>query len=277
MRNVDYRLWCPDASPLRVEFPAELVRSLGSTEASGILYGSRCGRVIWVWDAGAESGETPGREDREKVGVFVSRIRGEVFLTETDLAFFTGHKTELALVIAGTRAGFFVREANGSIQTVRSHEEFSMAESSLARQDATPGPQNAVPRRAPRPAVKRTRTFVAAGLVMLASLPIAALAMLPRRAGRTEVAGQAPTSSALDVDEAGGQLRISWKPGQNAMLAIDDGGRRLSIPVYADQSSVTFATQGSEVEVSLLTVDAANQPHRESALYLSSAGSSAEH
>ena len=61
------------------------------------------------------------------MGVFFSRIRGEVFLTETDLAFFNEHQSEVALVVAGDRAGFFVREADGSIQTVRSHEEFSIA------------------------------------------------------------------------------------------------------------------------------------------------------
>src|SRR5580658_2689279 len=124
MHSVDYRLWCPDASRFRVEFPAELVRGLKSAQASGVLYGSRRGRLIWVWDMGAASGEKRGSEDREKVGVFVARIRGEVFLTETDLAFFHEQQSEIALVVAGDRAGFFVREADGSIQTVRSHEEF---------------------------------------------------------------------------------------------------------------------------------------------------------
>ena len=50
-------------------------------------------------------------------------------------------------------------------------------------------------------------------------LPIAALAVLPQRA--------VPPRHRLQVRETDGQLRISWKPGRNAVLAIDDGGTKL--------------------------------------------------
>ena len=253
MQTVEYEIWGPEASPLRVEFPAELIRELGMEEASGVLYGSRHGREIRVFTA-----EAPENEEQEKVGVFVSRIRGEVFLTETDLAFFKQHQSEVALVVAGDRAGFFVCEADGSIQTVRSHEEFSIERPQMA----------AIPKESPA----RTRVPALAGLVALAMLPIAALAVFPQRTGHT---GQ-PAPSALEVREIGGQLRISWKPGRNAVLAIDDGGRKLAIPVYANQSNVTYASRGSEVEVSLVTLDPANQPRRESALYIASTGPSRE-
>jgi len=249
MRTVEFRIWDPEASPLRVEFPADLIRSLGIAETSGVLYGSRHGREIRVFTV-----EAPENEEQEKVGVFVSRIRGEVFLTETDLAFFKQHQSEIALVVAGDRAGFFVREADGSIQTVRSHEEFSIARPQVA----------AVPKESPA----RTRVPALAGLVALAVLPIAGLAVFPQRAADRPVD--------LQVREIGGQLRISWKPRRNAVLAIDDGGRRLAIPVYANQSNVTYARRGSEVEVSLLTLDAANQSHRESALYIAATGPSRE-
>jgi hypothetical protein len=77
----------------------------------------------------------------------------------------------------------------------------------------------------------------------------------------------------LRVRETSGQLRISWKPGKSAVLAIDDDGKKLAIPVYANQSNVTYAPRGSQVEVSLVTVDAENHPRRESALYIASTGS----
>jgi hypothetical protein len=94
------------------------------------------------------------------------------------------------------------------------------------------------------------------------------VAVLPQRIGPQ------PAPSALTLRETRGQLRISWKPGRNAVLVIDDGGRRRSLLVYANQSNITYVPRGSEVEVSLVTVDAASQPRRESALYISSVGSS---
>ncbi len=136
-------------------------------ETSGVLYGSRHGGQIRI-----TSIETPRGEEEKKVGVFFSRIRGEVFLTEADLTFFNEHHSEVALVVAGDRAGFFVREAGGSIQTVRSHEEFSIG------LPCAIAPKLVL-------ALKWPRTFAwtaaPAWLVMLAVLPIAALAVLPQR------------------------------------------------------------------------------------------------
>jgi hypothetical protein len=254
MRTVEYRIWGPEASPLRVVFPQELLRDLGIVETSGVLRGSRHGRVIRI---SAQSLETE-YEEQEKVGVFVSRIRGEVFLTEADLTFFNKEQGEVALVVAGDRAGFFVREADGSIQTVRSHEEFCIAP-----------PAEAAPKKLllpPKPA--RTWKWTPAGLVTLAALPLAALAMFPQHA---RPSGK-PVPSALEVRETGGQLRISWRPGQNAMLSIDDGGSRFVIPIYSNQSNLTYRPLGSEVAVTLTTADPSNQPHRDTALYISSTG-----
>jgi hypothetical protein len=259
MRTIEYRRWSPPASQVRVEFPADLLLELGWAETSGILYGSRQGAEIRITAL-----QMPLKEKQEKVGVFVSRIRGEVFLTEADLAFFKDQQSELALVVAGERAGFFVREGDSSIQTVRSHEEFGVA---------PPAPAVAVEPSAKRSRrAKRTPLWMP-GLAALAALPIAglAVAVLPQSAGRTL---QQPVPSTLTLSESGGQLRISWKPGQNAVLVIDDGGKRRSLLVYPNQSNVTYVPHASDVEVSLMTVDSASQPHRESALYISSRGSS---
>src|SRR5579863_2227761 len=262
MRTIEYRRWSPPGSPVRIEFPAELLLELGWAETSGVLYGSRRHQEIRIAAIGM-----PWGEEQEKIGVFVSRIRGEVFLTEKDLAFFKEHQGEIALVVAGDRGGFFVREADGSIQTVRSHEEFP-----IARPRAESAPGAAAAPKAIRKTVERVRKWMPAGvpawIVALAALPLAALAVFPQRV--------ADKPLELRVHEAGGQLRITWKPGENAVLAIDDDGRRLAIPVYANQSNVTYAPRGSQVEVSLVTVDAANQPRRESAIYIVSTGPSRE-
>jgi hypothetical protein len=254
MRTIEYRIWNPKASPFRVEFSPDLMRGLGIEETAGILYGTRREQVIRILSRNKPHEVERSKEEQEKVGVFVSRIRGEVFLTETDLAFFKQQQSKIALVVAGRRAGFFVTEADGSIQAVRSHEEFSIAPpvAVISKEIA----------HAPQP--RRVLRWTPAGLVALAALPIAALAVFPQRT--------APEPSALAIREIGGQLRISWKPGQNAVLAIEDGDRRLAIPVYANQSNVTYAPRDSQVEVSLVTMDAANKPRRESALYMAAPG-----
>ena len=230
--------------------PSELLVELGWAESAGALYGSRHGREIRV-----AALRNPVGEEQEKLGVFVSRIRGEVFLTEADLAYLKEQETSLALVVAGKRAGFFVREPDGSIQTVRSHEEFPVA--------VEP------PRRRLLPASAQTRKRIPAGamagFLTLAVLPLAALAVLPVRANS---ASQGFLASDLEVHDVGSQLRISWVPVQNGVLTVKDGEKRVSIPVDASQSSVTYAMQGDEVDVSLLGTDAENRTRRQSVVYL---------
>ena len=196
MRTIEYQRWSPPASRLRVEFPAELLLELGWAETSGILYGSRKGAAVRI-----TSLRMRPEEEQEKVGVFVSRIRGEVFLTEADLESFKESGNDLALVVAGERAGFFVRERDGSIQTVRSHEEFAVA-------PPLPAPMPPLQKRPRR--VSRTPMWML-GLAALAALPIAglAVAVLPQRTGQTEHIGQEPAHSALTLRETDGQLRTA--------------------------------------------------------------------
>jgi hypothetical protein len=106
------------------------------------------------------------------------------------------------------------------------------------------------------------RGWKGVGLALLGALPIAALAMIPQSVDKTPLA--------LEVHEMNGQLRITWAPGQNAVLGIKDGDRRLATPVYMNQSSLTYSPQSPQIEVSLVTVDAANRPRRASAFFISS-------
>jgi hypothetical protein len=223
MRRIEYLRWEPAKSPLTVELPRDLLLQLGWSDSRGVLYGSRRGEEVRI-----ASLESRTDEEQEKIGVFASRIRGEVFLTDGDLAFLNRERVDLALVVAGRRAGFFVRERGGSIQTVRSHEEFSVVPAAPL---------------APLPLIKPRRKWAPAGALALAALPLAALAMFPQRA--------AQTPGSIEVRELEHQLRISWAPEQNAVLRIDDGGATIETPVRTGQSSVTYAPRSGEVEVTL--------------------------
>ena len=229
MRRIEIRRWCPPQSPLEIEIPQDLLVRLrpdpAALETSGVLYGVRQGNEVRI---------LPGpREDLKPLGIFVARERGEVFLTETNLEFFEKQQAAVALVIAGNRCGFFVRESNGSIQTVRSHEEFSLTEA--------PPPVRA-PKTVPPPRWMRPAAAIAA----LAVLPVAALAyfrpLLP------------PPALGLLAREQDGQLRVSWQPGRYAILEIGDGGERISFPVPPLESSMTYARSSGEVEIRLIPV-----------------------
>lgn len=245
MRTVPYRRWSPPASPLRIEIPEELLGELrsqpDSPDSSGSLYGLRCDREVRVLSAG------PGK-DLEKVGIFVSRIRGEVFLTEADLDFFERENSGIALVVAGDRAGFFVREFDGSIQTVRSHEEFAVADPPATRAAAALFPAPPV----------RKWTWAAAALVAL-GLPVAALAYL------RPVLPAPPLG--LQAREESGELHISWNPGQAAVLAIKDGGERIAVLVPPDEAKITYQPNSREIEIGLTAAEASQHPRRETILF----------
>src|SRR5437667_11934676 len=118
MVTVHYRRWCPPKSPLRIEFCAELlddVRRGGVrsslfhpeiNQSSGLLFGLRQRDDIRILSARGDVGQAP-------LGIFVCRTRGEVFLTDDDLANFEKHQGVLALVVAGNQAGLLAREPAG--------------------------------------------------------------------------------------------------------------------------------------------------------------------
>ncbi|HEX5431234.1 MAG TPA: hypothetical protein VFW83_04660 [Bryobacteraceae bacterium] len=232
MRTVQYKRWCPAASPLRIEIPEDLLRELrprpDAAEDSGVLYGWRFGMEI---RALSRLGK-----DLEKVGIFASRSRGEVFLTESNLELFERENAAIALVIAGDRAGFFVRELDGSIQTVQSHQEFAVADPPAPR----PAPVFIGPPRS------RKWTWAAAAILSL-GLPMAALAYLRPTA---------PPPLALHSREEATEVRISWTPGRAGILSIKDGGERIAVPVPPDESNLTYQPRTRELEVTFIGIEA---------------------
>ncbi len=251
---MQYRRWCPPQSPLRIEFPADLLPALqpvaGSQENSGILFGVRGAGEIRVLTARPEPGQV-----LESVGVFVSRSRGEVFLTESNLGFFEREGAAVALVIAGNNAGFFVRESDQSIQTVRSHEEFPILNQPV------PSPSK------PAAAAASKSPWRVVGMMALVALPAAALAYI-----RPVFPPRPLPPLSLRVNEDRNQLHISqlhisWTPGSQAILRIVDGADHTAVIVPPGQSNATYVRRTSEVEIGLIPLDG-EPARRESAHFV---------
>jgi hypothetical protein len=120
------KAWQPPESPLRIEFPDDLLTRLEPDpvriETTGLLYGIRQGTSVYLMFRGGDTAQ-PG----EVVGIYVLRKRGEVFLTEANVALFERSDVPVALVIAEAKAGFFVRGRDGALQSIRSFEEISIS------------------------------------------------------------------------------------------------------------------------------------------------------
>src|SRR5712692_2580154 len=115
------RIWSPPQSQLRIEYSPRLIQELGirgtNGESTGILFGAKDGTGLRILAARRLAG-------LEAVGMFFVRPRGEVFLTEPNLRQLEQLPNAVALVIAGDQGGFFVREPDGSMQTIQSYQEF---------------------------------------------------------------------------------------------------------------------------------------------------------
>lgn len=213
------RTWAPAESPLRIEYESALLRDVRMSgtgvDAFGVLYGARQGSTIRL-------AATRGRAGLQPVGVFASRVRGKVFLTEEDLERFDRADASVALVISGEKGGFFVRDTTGSIETVRSYEEFRL------------NPQ-------PVTVVKPRRWSWAFSFL----LPL--LYFVPHHA---------PPALAVTLREDAGQLRISWNVRKQATLTILDGGERTSISITPEQSTVTYARRTGDVLVGIGAAEA---------------------
>lgn len=255
---VQYRRWAPSQSPLRVEFPLGLLRELQTVtpgqqmERTGVLFGTRYGwdvRIMAVSnDDAAGDSQCAGLRP---VGIFAARARGEVFLTESNLESFDRAKAAVALVLAGPKGGFFVRNSDGSVQSIQSFEEFSVGElnSPLAELVLRPTARVKAQKPAkPRRARRQIRTALAClGLI---AIPLMAAPLWKPLLPRPRLA--------LSVLESDGQLRITWNPrairGQ-ATLEIVDGAENTVRPVDPVQTSAVYARRSGQVEVRLAEID----------------------
>jgi hypothetical protein len=200
-----FRVWSPPQSPIRVEYLPGLFQE--ALEAgSGTLYGHVLDRTIRITND--ETGGAP-------VGIFTARARGEIFLTEEDLQRFESAQAHVALVIANGRAGFFVRQADGSIQSIRSHQELA----------------------APDSAARKWTQLPAAALALVMIALIAAWAMRPQ-------------PLALSIREDAGQLRIAFTRS-SGQIEISDGAATHSLPLDRSTTSLTYAPQSADIQIRL--------------------------
>lgn len=210
------RTWHPPESPWRIDFPEDLPRRL-RRETAGLLYGRLDGSRIQI---------TSSEPEGDPVGIYLSRTRGEVFLTDSDIARFEESGASTALVVAGDKAGFFVRSSDGSLQSIQSFEEFSVP----------PARSRGV-----RIVGRYKGTFAAA--LLLTILPVAGIAYLVTR--------RLLSPAGLTVREDGHQLLISWRPGRPGLLEISDSGQITSFRFPADQCAATYTRHGGDVRVKL--------------------------
>lgn len=224
MQTVQYRRWAPPQSSLCIEFSPDLLQEV-RRNAMGMLYGSRHANEVRVKSTACDP-------TSELVGTFANRVRGDVFMTESDLMHFDQSNAVVALVLAGRRAGFFVKNPDGSIQSIQSHEEFSLADaiSPPASQGRKPAP----------PPKTRWALAMSACLALIAIPLVAAPLWKPR------------PKLALSVIEVAGQLRITWNPRAirgPATIEIMDGADSIVRPVNPVQTSVVYTPRTAKVEV----------------------------
>jgi hypothetical protein len=215
------RTWAPPESPLRIEYAQALLREVHvantDSDAFGVLYGVRHGQTIRLVSTRCRAGLEP-------VGIFAARVRGEIFLTEEDLERFEKAESCVALVISGENAGFFVRDVLGSLEAVRSYQEFSIH---------APTPQ----------VVNKSWSWQWCPLLLLPLLYFA----IPRQ--------PAPPLE-LKLHEEAGCLLISWTVPTDETLVILDGGELISIPIAPPLSTITYARRSGDVTVGIGTAQA---------------------
>lgn len=235
---ISYRTWAPPASPVLVEYSLEMLRNIRGT---GVLFGVRQRNRLRIVAAETGGGLDP-------VGIFVVRSRGEVFLTEADLERFEDFQVPgaVALVVAGGKAGFFVREAGGAIQAVQSYEEFLAADSVAAKP--------------PR--------FNFNFRPLWLWYAVGALALLTTLAAlRPSEPVHAPFELQVRAEE--GQLLITWNRDiEIGALEIKDGGQISKVPVPKGLAQVTYQPVTGDVEVRLEALDWQGQHRRGIARFL---------
>ena len=230
---------------MQIEYSTGLLRQVrlesAGVDACGTLFGVRDENHVRVLAARRNVDlKDPRLAGLVAIGSFAARARGEIFLTESDLIRFEGLDPAgtVALVVAGNRAGFFVRQADGSMQTIRSYQEFAVSGSETQQKAVEPPSFVTLPSRTHR------WGWISLGCFALLAIPLMAgsyfLPLLPR------------PPLGLAVREESGQLRIQWNPigaEQQARIEIIDSAERTTLPVTSALSSATYVRRTGDVEV----------------------------
>jgi hypothetical protein len=311
--------------------------SRGGLEVGGILYGTRDGRTVRILAmrpmqcehargpafllsdkdrAGLTeqlAAEDPRLENLVPVGWFLSHTRSEIALSEADVEVYSSYfpaPWQVTLVIrpgrgGSMRAGFFVREADGTVKSERSYLEFNFPDRLAGVLDRTPRTErpttermggfqrpapSPVPPTVPAPReTERTPTPAYEGPEFLPSPPptrkwpwvvliLLAVAVLGALGARYYLAGPAVEPIALNVDERDGQLRIEWNRNAKSVanatrgtLDVVDGGETKKIALSPSElrgGKFTWERKSGEVEVRLSVENADGVKAQEASRYL---------
>jgi hypothetical protein len=302
--------------------------SRGGIEVGGVLYGTRDGRTVRLLamrPIACEHARGPGflfsdrdrvalneqllrdkdephLKDLSSVGWFLSHTRSEIALTESDLeiySIFFPAPWQVSLVIrpgrgGSMRAGFFVREADGTVRGERSYLEFNFPDRlagildrspdrpardrperrapSFYRAEATAAAPAPAPRETPvlappvdagpqllppQPAKRKWPWLVAWALLLIAAVVFGLRLWMP----------SAPERISLAVVERDGELQIEWnqaaKPVASAArgsLQIVDGSDTRTIaltPQALASGKFTYQRKTGDIEVRM-TVEGAD-------------------
>ena len=279
----------------------------GGAEIGGVLFGTRqsgCVRILASRPLACEHAFGPtftlsendharlralleaGMQDlrrrgMEPLGWYHSHTRSELALSAKDLEIHDRYFPEpwhVALVVRPhalqpMRAGFFFREADGSLHAESSYQEFVLqAEAQAAAPSRVPAPpvDEPPPVAAPRPLTEpRTRTErrPSGGVFRWATLALAlALAMVAgflamKYHGTPALRRGQPPSVSLIAFDLEGQLQIRWDRAAEAVrtasggtLEITDGASKADVPLDAQRlrgGTFSYARQTVRVDVRL--------------------------
>ncbi len=287
--------------------------SRGGIEVGGVLYGTRDGRTVRVLamrpiacehargpafllsdkdrialnDQLTRDAEDPHLEGLISVGWFLSHTRSEIALTESDLEIYTiffPAPWQVSLVIrpgrgGSMRAGYFVREADGTVKSESSYLEFNFPDRLAGVLDRPPdGPRRDRTRKipsfyradnaAPPDTVEASNTAVApmrrdvptfgqpaqtfsGPQLMPAPTPkkkwpwliawAALVLLLAGGAWRFWWQSPAPEPLGLAVFESDGQLRVKWNQAAKKVLTARRG--TLEISDGGDPHTITLSRE----------------------------------
>jgi hypothetical protein len=204
----------------------------------------------------------------QPVGWFLSHIRGGVSLSAPDLEIFDGYFGEpwqvtlvlLPMADGAARAGFFVREAGGKLQTGSSYQEFIIQ------------PAHATGRVAPPP---RAIHLSAQHLRWLWAIPTLLAMVLAGVLIKPQHPDPVSQGISLRIQGNGPELQIKWDPNstsvrgaKRAEMEVQDGSQPSRLKLAGAQlSSGTLAWQRrtGDVQVRMTVYPTGGAPVRESA------------
>jgi hypothetical protein len=149
-------------------------------------------------------------------------------MTEGDLKWFGENDAAVGLVVAGDRAGFFVRGFDGTLQSIRSYQEIAVT--------------GACPPRSKT----HERPFAIRAAILGACAVLLAAAFSARMIVEPPIE--------LSVVEKEGQLLITWNRearAEGGRIEITDGGFHKIFTVRAGQWSATYTPVSRDVQIRL--------------------------